>query len=66
MQNPAVVGAKIRASKEVAYGAFDLPDLACALDMDNFPISHAVMQSWDAIEGKRAFLERRAPCWTGT
>ena len=66
MQNPAVVGAKIRASKEVAYGAFDLPDIACAMGMGNFPISHAVMQSWDAIEGKRAFLERRAPCWTGT
>lgn len=56
----------IRASKEVAYGAFDLPDLAAALDMDNFPISQMVMQSSDAVEGKRAFVERRAPRWTGT
>lgn len=55
----------IRASKTVAYGAFDLPDLAAALDMDNFPVSQEVMDSEDAVEGKRAFVERRAPRWTG-
>ncbi|MEJ7935309.1 enoyl-CoA hydratase-related protein [Sphingobium sp. AN558] len=56
----------IRASKQVAYAAFDLPDLASALDMDNFPVSRTVMESSDAVEGKRAFVERRAPRWTGT
>lgn len=54
----------IRASKDGAYRGFDLPDLAAALDMVNFPLSDIVMNSEDAVEGKRAFVERRAPNWT--
>lgn len=54
----------LRCSREVAYTALDMP-LADALDMDNFPSAKAVMDSEDAVEGKRAFVERRPPRWIG-
>lgn len=54
----------LRCSRQVAYAAFDMP-LEQALDMANFPCSDQVMQSEDAVEGKRAFVERRTPVWTG-
>jgi len=54
----------LRCSRQVAYASFDMP-LEQALDMENFPCSDQVMQSEDAVEGKRAFVERRAPRWTG-
>ena len=55
----------IRCSKEVAYGAFDLPSLAAALDITNFASAQQVMDSEDGVEGKRAFVERRPPVWRG-
>lgn len=55
----------IRCSREVAYGAFDLPTLADALDISHFPLAQQVMDSEDGVEGKRAFVERRPPVWTG-
>nr|WP_087573263.1 enoyl-CoA hydratase-related protein [Sphingomonas sp. CDS-1] len=55
----------IRCSKDIAYGSFDLPDLASALDMRHFPTLQEVMDSEDAVEGKRAFVERRPPQWAG-
>jgi len=55
----------IRCSKEVAYRAFDMPSLAEALDMANFPMAGQVMDSEDGVEGKRAFVERRPPVWRG-
>lgn len=56
----------IRCSKQVAYASFDLPDLASALDIANHPLAQTVMDSADGVEGKRAFVERRAPNWTGS
>ncbi|MGK2908248.1 MAG: enoyl-CoA hydratase-related protein [Sphingobium sp.] len=55
----------IRCSKDVAYTSFDLPDLAAALDIANHPLAKEVMDSADGVEGKHAFVERRAPRWTG-
>jgi crotonobetainyl-CoA hydratase len=54
----------IRCSRQVAYASVEMP-LTRALDMANFPCSNQVMESQDAEEGKRAFVERRAPIWTG-
>ena len=54
----------LRCSREVAYASFDMP-LARALDMSGFPSSAAVIASEDAVEGKRAFVERRKPDWQG-
>ena len=54
----------IACSREVAYGAFDLP-LVDALDISNFASAQQAMDSEDGIEGKRAFVERRPPVWMG-
>ena len=54
----------IACSREVVYGAFDMP-LAEALDIANFASAQQVMDSEDGVEGKRAFVERRPPVWTG-
>ncbi|HUD28446.1 MAG TPA: enoyl-CoA hydratase-related protein [Novosphingobium sp.] len=54
----------IRCNREVLRASMDMP-LAEALDIANFPIAAAVMDSEDGIEGKRAFAEKRAPVWRG-
>lgn len=55
----------IRCTRDAAYRSFDLPTLQDALDMTYFPLAQQVMESDDAAEGKRAFVDRRSPCWTG-
>jgi crotonobetainyl-CoA hydratase len=54
----------IAASKRLAYDNFDMP-LAAALDPRNYPAVRAVLASEDAHEGRRAFIEKRAPVWRG-
>lgn len=55
----------IRASKAALYASLDQPDLATALDPATYPLAQVVLDSADAQEGKRAFVERRAPRWEG-
>jgi crotonobetainyl-CoA hydratase len=54
----------IRCNREVLRASIDMP-LADALDIANFPSAARVLESEDAIEGKRAFVERRPPRWRG-
>ena len=54
----------IRCNREVIRCSLDMP-LAEALDVANFPTASRVLESEDAVEGKRAFAERRAPQWVG-
>jgi crotonobetainyl-CoA hydratase len=55
----------IRCSKQVAYASLDQPDFATALDLATYPTAKGLFTSKDAVEGKRAFVERRKPVWTG-
>jgi enoyl-CoA hydratase/carnithine racemase len=55
----------LRASKEMAYRSADLPDMAAALDPRSYPAVTRVLESEDAVEGRRAFLENRKPQWRG-
>ena len=54
----------IAASLQMAYQGSDLP-LAEALDPRVYPAVVKVLDSEDAQEGRRAFLERRKPVWRG-
>lgn len=53
----------VRGSKEAAMVGLELP-LAAAMH-STYPVSQAHMGSDDAIEGPRAFAEKRKPNWTG-
>jgi crotonobetainyl-CoA hydratase len=55
----------LKASLQMAYANFDLPDLASALDPRSYPATMELLASDDAAEGRRAFVERRKPQWTG-
>lgn len=52
----------IRCNRIVAAEAMTM-SLAESLDPDRFDIAATVMDSEDAVEGKRAFVEKRAPRW---
>ena len=53
------------ASKEMAYRSRELPDMQAALDPRSYAAVLRVLGSEDAVEGRRAFLERRKPRWQG-
>lgn len=55
----------VKASLQMAYGNFELPDLATALDPHSYTAALEVLASDDASEGRHAFIERRKPKWTG-
>lgn len=54
----------IEATKQVARESFDQPSLAAAIQRE-YPAVTAMLQSHDALEGPRAFSEKRAPVWEG-
>ena len=54
----------VRLSRDVAYRSMDM-DTAAMLDMANFPAVETLLASEDSREGRTAFVERRAPVWTG-
>lgn len=54
----------LRATKQVARRNLDYPTLAEAIRGD-YPAAQRMQESEDAVEGPRAFAEKRAPAWQG-
>jgi crotonobetainyl-CoA hydratase len=54
----------IEASKQVMLESLSCPDLESALGAC-YPAAEVMLASADAIEGQRAFLEKRKPHWQG-
>ncbi|MYC96646.1 MAG: enoyl-CoA hydratase [Caldilineaceae bacterium SB0661_bin_32] len=54
----------LRATKQVARRNLDFPTLAAAIRGD-YPAAERMLESEDAVEGPRAFAEKRAPVWRG-
>jgi enoyl-CoA hydratase/carnithine racemase len=55
----------VRATKQVALRALDVPVLEAAMQNANYPAYVAMSRSDDAIEGPKAFAEKRKPVWRG-
>lgn len=55
----------VAASREIAYRQSEMPTLATALDPRSYTGALQVLESEDAQEGRRAFLEKRLPAWRG-
>jgi len=54
----------LRATKQVARRNLDYPTLAEAIRGD-YPAAVKMQESEDAVEGPRAFAEKRVPAWQG-
>lgn len=54
----------LQASKQVMLQSLDEPDLASAM-RKRYPAADRMLASEDAVEGPRAFAEKRAPRWKG-
>ncbi len=54
----------IEASKQVMLQSLSLPDLESALRA-RYPAAERMLESEDAKEGQRAFVEKRKPVWQG-
>ncbi|MGA0582415.1 MAG: enoyl-CoA hydratase-related protein, partial [Castellaniella sp.] len=55
----------VMASKQAMLQSRDVADLASVMH-ENYPILQQMLASNDAIEGPKAFAEKRKPDWTGT
>lgn len=54
----------IQASKQVMLESLAVPDLKTAIEM-RYSEAERMLRSEDAIEGQKAFVERRKPVWRG-
>jgi crotonobetainyl-CoA hydratase len=54
-----------RCNKEVVQTCMDVPDFATMMALETYPTAQPMLDSADAKEGIKAFLERRAPLWQG-
>jgi crotonobetainyl-CoA hydratase len=55
----------LQASKQVMLQSLAVSDLASTMH-ENYELAQRMLASHDAVEGPRAFGEKRAPNWTGT
>jgi crotonobetainyl-CoA hydratase len=55
----------LQASKQVMLQSLAVSDLASTMN-ENYELAQRMLASQDAVEGPRAFSEKRAPNWTGT
>lgn len=54
----------LEASKQVMLQSLTYPDLATAMNAE-YPAAKRMLASEDAVEGQRAFMEKRKPEWKG-
>jgi len=55
----------VRATKQGVMRSLDVPTLAAAMNNMAYPAYAALAKSEDAIEGPKAFAEKRKPVWKG-
>ncbi len=55
----------VRATKQSVMRSLDVPVLEAAMGNLNYPAYVAMAQSEDAIEGPKAFAQKRKPVWKG-
>ena len=54
----------LRATKQIARRSLDFPSMEEAI-VAEYPAAEAMLESEDAVEGPRAFAEKRVPRWQG-
>ena len=55
----------VRATKQGVMRSLDAPSLEAAMKNMDYPAYAAMARGEDAIEGPKAFAQKRKPVWTG-